>query len=159
MSIYYHPFQYMLAQRGLLKFFSLLLYSCHACGRVVIFFCHVISGFGQARTAMKFFSSPDGDHLTLVNVYRASDEFLEKRTVGLSKEKNEKILRKWCKENFINSRSLRHARDIHRLTSYYPCQVFICVSYLYFPELYQNGFTIQKILICRSSQFTPDFLP
>jgi hypothetical protein len=58
----------------------------------------------------------------LVNVYRASDEFLEKRTVGLSKEKNEKILRKWCKENFINSRSLRHARDIHRLAVYYPCQ-------------------------------------
>ncbi|XP_062162694.1 pre-mRNA-splicing factor ATP-dependent RNA helicase DEAH10 [Alnus glutinosa] len=67
----------------------------------------------EARTAMKSFSCPEGDHLTLVNVYRASDEFLEKRTVGLSKEKNEKILRKWCKENFINSRSLRHARDIH----------------------------------------------
>ncbi|XP_059445205.1 pre-mRNA-splicing factor ATP-dependent RNA helicase DEAH10-like isoform X2 [Corylus avellana] len=67
----------------------------------------------EARTAMKCFSCPEGDHLTLVNVYRASNEFLEKRTVGLSKEKNEKILRKWCKENFINSRSLRHARDVH----------------------------------------------
>jgi ATP-dependent RNA helicase DHX8/PRP22 len=67
---------------------------------------------------MKCFSSPEGDHLTLINVYRASDEFLEKRTMGLNKEKSEKILRKWCKENFINSRSLRHARDIHRSVNY-----------------------------------------
>lgn len=74
---------------------------------------------------MKCFSCPEGDHLTLINVYRASDEFLEKRTVGLSKEKNEKLLRKWCKENFINSRSLRHARDIHRLAVYYPGQVYV----------------------------------
>ncbi|KAL9420589.1 hypothetical protein AB3S75_038205 [Citrus x aurantiifolia] len=67
----------------------------------------------EARNAMKCFASPDGDHLTLINVYRASDEFLEKRKMEISKEKTEKILRKWCKDNFINSRSLRHARDIH----------------------------------------------
>ncbi|XP_059629455.1 pre-mRNA-splicing factor ATP-dependent RNA helicase DEAH10-like [Cornus florida] len=67
----------------------------------------------EARTAMKCFSSPEGDHLTLINVYRASDEFLEKSKFGNSREKTEKNLRKWCKENFINSRSLRHARDIH----------------------------------------------
>uniref|UniRef100_A0A5B7BJA9 RNA helicase n=1 Tax=Davidia involucrata TaxID=16924 RepID=A0A5B7BJA9_DAVIN len=67
----------------------------------------------EARTAMKCFSSPEGDHLTLINVYRASDEFLEKSKMGNSREKTEKNLRKWCKENFINSRSLRHARDIH----------------------------------------------
>ncbi|XP_037491877.1 pre-mRNA-splicing factor ATP-dependent RNA helicase DEAH10 isoform X2 [Jatropha curcas] len=70
------------------------------------------------KTAIKCFSSPDGDHLTLINVYRAVDELLEKKRVELSNEKNlkgksEKILRKWCKENFINGRSLRHARDIH----------------------------------------------
>ncbi|KAF5443435.1 hypothetical protein F2P56_035990 [Juglans regia] len=67
----------------------------------------------EARTAMRRFSSPEGDHLSLVNVYHASDELLDKRMVGLSKEKKDKILSKWCKENFINSRSLRHARDIH----------------------------------------------
>lgn len=61
----------------------------------------------------------------MINVYRASNEFLEKKTVGLSKEKSEKILRKWCKDNFINSRSLRHARDIHGSVYYYPCQVYI----------------------------------
>ncbi|XP_050277522.1 pre-mRNA-splicing factor ATP-dependent RNA helicase DEAH10 isoform X3 [Quercus robur] len=80
----------------------------------------------EARTATKCFSSPDGDHLTMINVYRASNEFLEKKTVGLSKEKSEKILRKWCKDNFINSRSLRHARDIHGSVYYYPCQVLCC---------------------------------
>lgn len=69
---------------------------------------------------MKCFSSPEGDHVTLVNVYRASNELLEKRMMGLTKEKNEKILRKWCKENFVNSRSLRHARDVHRLAVHHP---------------------------------------
>ncbi|PON79698.1 RNA helicase, ATP-dependent DEAH box [Parasponia andersonii] len=67
----------------------------------------------EARAAMKCFSSPEGDHLTLINVYRASNEFMEKRNLSFGKEKADKILRKWCKENFINSRSLRHARDIH----------------------------------------------
>lgn len=69
----------------------------------------------QSRIALKSFSSPEGDHLTLLNVYRASDEFLQKSNLVNSKEKAEKNLRKWCKENFINSRSLKHARDIHRL--------------------------------------------
>lgn len=73
-----------------------------------------ISSPWQARTAQNSFASPEGDHLTLINVFRASNEFLEKKS-GLSKEKREKALRKWCKENFIDSRSLRHARDIHRL--------------------------------------------
>ena len=72
------------------------------------------SCFDQARNATKCFSSLEGDHQTLVYVYRASDEFFEKTKIGNSREKAEKNLRKWCKENFINSRSLRHARDIHR---------------------------------------------
>uniref|UniRef100_A0A803QX29 RNA helicase n=1 Tax=Cannabis sativa TaxID=3483 RepID=A0A803QX29_CANSA len=67
----------------------------------------------EARAAMKFFSSPEGDHLTLINVFRAANEFMEKKSLTCGKEKADKILRKWCKENFINSRSLRHARDIH----------------------------------------------
>ncbi|CAL5354367.1 unnamed protein product [Camellia sinensis] len=68
----------------------------------------------KARTAAKCFSSLEGDHPTLIAVYRAFDEFLEKSNLGNSREKTEKNLRKWCKENFINSRALRHARDIHR---------------------------------------------
>lgn len=67
----------------------------------------------EARTAMNSFSSPEGDHLSLINVFRAASELLEKRNLSLGKEKADKVLRKWCKENFINSRSLRHARDIH----------------------------------------------
>ncbi|XP_022151017.1 pre-mRNA-splicing factor ATP-dependent RNA helicase DEAH10 [Momordica charantia] len=67
----------------------------------------------EARAKMKCFSSPEGDHLTLINVYRSAEEFLSKKTLTFSKEKVEKSLRKWCKENFINSRSLRHARDVH----------------------------------------------
>ncbi|XP_028065249.1 pre-mRNA-splicing factor ATP-dependent RNA helicase DEAH10-like isoform X3 [Camellia sinensis] len=68
----------------------------------------------KARTAAKCFSSLEGDHPTLIAVYRAFDEFSEKSNLGNSREKTEKNLRKWCKENFINSRALRHARDIHR---------------------------------------------
>ncbi|KAL5179263.1 Pre-mRNA-splicing factor ATP-dependent RNA helicase DEAH10 [Glycine soja] len=68
----------------------------------------------EARTATKCFSSPVGDHITLINVYRASNDFLEKRSMEMNMAKTEKVYRKWCKENFINSRSLRHARDIHR---------------------------------------------
>lgn len=71
--------------------------------------------YGQVRTATKCFASPEGDHITLINVYRAATDLLEKRTMDTNKAKSEKVLRKWCKENFINSRSLRHARDIHRL--------------------------------------------
>ncbi|XP_045794628.1 pre-mRNA-splicing factor ATP-dependent RNA helicase DEAH10 [Trifolium pratense] len=70
--------------------------------------------YEEARTATKCFASPEGDHITLINVYRAATDFLEKRTVEMNKAKSEKVLRKWCNENFINSRSLRHARDIHR---------------------------------------------
>lgn len=68
----------------------------------------------EARTAAKCFSSLEGDHPTLITVYRAFDEFSEKSNLGNSREKTEKNLRKWCKENFISSRALRHARDIHR---------------------------------------------
>ncbi|KAJ8505553.1 hypothetical protein OPV22_006439 [Ensete ventricosum] len=68
----------------------------------------------EARAARKSFSSPEGDHVTLVNVYRASAECLEKSKTTNRKEKTlEKKLNKWCRENFINYRSLRHARDIH----------------------------------------------
>ncbi|XP_038904722.1 pre-mRNA-splicing factor ATP-dependent RNA helicase DEAH10 isoform X2 [Benincasa hispida] len=76
-------------------------------------FYHPREKLEEARAKMKCFSSPEGDHLTLINVYRSAEEILDKKKLELSKEKLEKSLRKWCKENFINSRSLRHARDIH----------------------------------------------
>lgn len=78
--------------------------------------CADISNFSlvQSRTALRSFSSPEGDHLTLLNIYHASDELLETSKQGSSEEKAQKKLRKWCKQNFINSRSLKHARDIHR---------------------------------------------
>ncbi|XWS64175.1 hypothetical protein CRYUN_Cryun06bG0163900 [Craigia yunnanensis] len=81
----------------------------------------------EARTAKKCFASPEGDHLTLINVYRASNELLEKKS-EVGKEKREKILRKWCKENFINSRSLRHARDIHSQIQRHVEQMGLCIS-------------------------------
>jgi ATP-dependent RNA helicase DHX8/PRP22 len=41
---------------------------------------------------------------------------LEKSKNANAKEKTmEKALNRWCWENFINHRSLRHARDVHRL--------------------------------------------
>lgn len=68
----------------------------------------------ESRSARKSFASPEGDHITLVNVFRASSECLEKTKIATGKVKSaEKQLRKWCRENFINSRSLRHAHDIH----------------------------------------------
>lgn len=67
----------------------------------------------ESRNALKSFASPEGDHLTLLNVYRAADEFFQKNKMVNSEEKAEKNLRKWCKDNYINSRSLKHARDIH----------------------------------------------
>ncbi|XP_022985184.1 pre-mRNA-splicing factor ATP-dependent RNA helicase DEAH10 [Cucurbita maxima] len=76
-------------------------------------FYHPREKLEEARAKMKCFSSLEGDHLTLINVYRSAEEFLNKKKLELSKEKVEKSLKKWCKENFINSRSLRHARDVH----------------------------------------------
>uniref|UniRef100_A0ACD5XRQ4 Uncharacterized protein n=1 Tax=Avena sativa TaxID=4498 RepID=A0ACD5XRQ4_AVESA len=68
----------------------------------------------EARAARKSFESTEGDHITLVNVYRAAAECLEKSKNANAKEKTmEKALNRWCWENFINYRSLRHARDVH----------------------------------------------
>ncbi|KAE8799330.1 ATP-dependent RNA helicase DHX8 [Hordeum vulgare] len=68
----------------------------------------------EARAARKSFESSEGDHITLVNVYRAAAECLEKSKNANAKEKTmEKALNRWCFENFINYRSLRHARDVH----------------------------------------------
>ncbi|KAK1294409.1 putative pre-mRNA-splicing factor ATP-dependent RNA helicase [Acorus calamus] len=68
----------------------------------------------EAKVAWKRFSCLEGDHITLINVYRASVEFIEKSKIKESRVKAiEGNLKKWCRENFINNRSLRHAQDVH----------------------------------------------
>ncbi|CAH8349792.1 unnamed protein product [Eruca vesicaria subsp. sativa] len=68
----------------------------------------------EARISRNHFASIEGDHLTYLSVYRESNEFLEKRKAENSEAKVDKIMGKWCKDNFVNSRSLKHARDIYR---------------------------------------------
>lgn len=65
------------------------------------------SGEGAKRAAdeaKKLFAHPDGDHLTLLNVYHSfeSDEAYE---VGQ---------RKWCIQNFLNYRSLKSAQSVRK---------------------------------------------
>nr|VDC61871.1 unnamed protein product [Brassica rapa] len=68
----------------------------------------------EARTSRNHFASIEGDHLTYLSVYRESNEFLEKRKTESSEAKIDKIMKKWCKDNFVNNRSLKHARDTYR---------------------------------------------
>ncbi|KAJ4959762.1 hypothetical protein NE237_019672 [Protea cynaroides] len=83
----------------------------------------------EARAAWKSFSSLEGDHLTLVNVYRASTECLGKTKVANTRDKAiEKKLRKWCQKNFINNRSLRHALDIHSQIRGHVEQMGLCIA-------------------------------
>ncbi|CAA3000332.1 pre-mRNA-splicing factor ATP-dependent RNA helicase DEAH10 [Olea europaea subsp. europaea] len=52
--------------------------------------------------------------LSVESIYYAPCEKLEEKSnLVNSNEKAEKNVRKWCKENFINGWSLKHARDIH----------------------------------------------
>ncbi|KAG0673210.1 DEAH-box ATP-dependent RNA helicase prp43 [Pichia californica] len=65
------------------------------------------SGEGAKRAAdecKKLFAHPDGDHLTLLNVYHSfeSDESYE---IGQ---------RKWCLSNFLNYRSLKSAQSVRK---------------------------------------------
>ncbi|KAK6921901.1 DEAD-box helicase, OB fold [Dillenia turbinata] len=99
----------------ILKLFSLQMLIAVAMLSVESIFFTPREKADQAKRAMECFSSLDGDHLTLINVYRASCEFLQKSNMEStsSKLKSKKKMRKWCKQNFINSRSLKHALDIH----------------------------------------------
>ncbi|KAG6556147.1 hypothetical protein Mapa_002088 [Marchantia paleacea] len=73
--------------------------------------------FKEASAARQRFSSPEGDHITLINVLRAYTQEVEGGQ-SLDSEANhkkfEKKLRGWCSTNFINGRSLRRALDIRR---------------------------------------------
>ncbi|KAJ4916610.1 RNA helicase family protein [Raphanus sativus] len=68
----------------------------------------------ESRTSRNHFASAEGDHLTYLSVYRELNELLEKRKTERSEAKIDKIMGKWCKDNFVNCRSLKHARDIYR---------------------------------------------
>lgn len=65
------------------------------------------SGEGAKRAAdecKKLFAHPDGDHLTLLNVYHAFE----------SDEAYELGQRKWCIQNFLNFRSLKSAQNVRK---------------------------------------------
>lgn len=65
------------------------------------------SGEGAKRAAdecKKLFAHPDGDHLTLLNVYHAFE----------SDEAYEMGQRKWCVSNFLNFRSLKSAQSVRK---------------------------------------------
>lgn len=72
----------------------------------------------EAKAARQRFCSPDGDHITLVNIYKACFEEVQK-----TKDTNHgnykvstlnKNIQKWCRSNFVNGRSFSHAMNIHR---------------------------------------------
>mmetsp|Transcript_7895 Transcript_7895/g.12632 ORF Transcript_7895/g.12632 Transcript_7895/m.12632 type:complete len:705 (+) Transcript_7895:48-2162(+) len=56
----------------------------------------------QADAAKKRFAHVDGDHMTLVNVYGAY----------IANNKSAAALAEWCREHFINIRSLKKAQDV-----------------------------------------------
>lgn len=57
-----------------------------------------------ADEAKKLFAHPDGDHLTLLNVYYA---FLSDEAMAMGQ-------RKWCIANFLNYRSLKSAMSVRK---------------------------------------------
>ncbi|KAL0729276.1 hypothetical protein Bca4012_025369 [Brassica carinata] len=68
----------------------------------------------EARTSRNHFASVEGDHLTYLSVYRESNEFFEQIKAENSEAEVDKIMREWCKVNFVNSSSLKHARHTYR---------------------------------------------
>ncbi|VEU23867.1 DEKNAAC104902 [Brettanomyces naardenensis] len=60
-----------------------------------------------ADDAKMEFAHPDGDHLTMLNVYNAFK----------SSDAREAGLRKWCKDNFLSFRSLKSADNVRRQLS------------------------------------------
>ncbi|KAI0051080.1 P-loop containing nucleoside triphosphate hydrolase protein [Auriscalpium vulgare] len=58
----------------------------------------------DAAEARLKFRHPSGDHLTMLNVFRAYDE--------LSASEGKGARRDWCRQNYVNERALREAGDI-----------------------------------------------
>ncbi|KAH9312164.1 hypothetical protein KI387_027199, partial [Taxus chinensis] len=72
----------------------------------------------EAKAARQRFCSPEGDHITLVNIYRACLEEVQKRkdtnAIEYKDSALNKNIQKWCVSNFVNGRSFKHAISIHR---------------------------------------------
>lgn len=67
-------------------------------------FVRPVSAQKQADEAKAAFAHPDGDHLTLLNVYQAY----------MSQENNDASLKRWCRDNFLSYRSLQSAENVRR---------------------------------------------
>lgn len=65
----------------------------------------------EAKIAKRRFSCSEGDHITLVKVLRAYVDEVEKIS---DSRRAGKGIQRWCRENFINGRSLRRALEIYR---------------------------------------------
>ncbi|CAM6100534.1 unnamed protein product [Calypogeia fissa] len=71
----------------------------------------------EANAARQRFTSPYGDHITLVNVMRSYTqevETSESSGIGADRKKVEKRMRSWCSQNYVNGRSLRRSLDIRK---------------------------------------------
>lgn len=72
-----------------------------------------------------------------------------------SKDKTiEKNLKKWCIENFINSRSLRHARDIHRYLMFFAFNYYTIVL---LPYRCQNFLLLDLVFLMIHKLFAVKF--
>lgn len=69
----------------------------------------------QANAARQRFVSPEGDHITLVNVMRSyTQEAVAGEISYADRKKSDKKMQSWCAQNYINRRSLRRSLDIRR---------------------------------------------
>ncbi|CAN3374492.1 hypothetical protein DIURU_004722 [Diutina rugosa] len=68
------------------------------------FFVRPVSARKAADEAKMRFAHPDGDHLTFINVYYEFDQG-EAQQVGQHQ---------WCRDNFLNYRSLQSARNVRQ---------------------------------------------
>ncbi|CAK9437856.1 uncharacterized protein LODBEIA_P22340 [Lodderomyces beijingensis] len=66
-------------------------------------FVRPVSARQRADEAKLSFAHPDGDHLTLINVYEAFEH--SPNELGVSQHQ-------WCRDNFLNYRSLQSARNV-----------------------------------------------
>lgn len=95
-------------------------------------FLTVLHFFIQANNARKRFVSPDGDHITYINVLRLyiqeaemggsiDQESTSNNTNSSRNKKTNKRVHAWCTANFVNGRSLRRAVDIQKWVSFSKC--------------------------------------
>lgn len=69
-------------------------------GEEIFVNCHTSENRADALTAHARFENKNGDHLTLLNVYKT-----------YSKTDKVKV---WCQENFLNARNLAYAMQVRK---------------------------------------------